>query len=108
LRHNISRILPQQEREVRHTYRFYEIVVRDLREQMMDNMCPNIMMDIIEPSIISVNCGQTTSHVIPFLVLEGKHTHHKPAHMPRQTPTSEVLLSFSIWDKYQSIMPWFQ
>jgi hypothetical protein len=101
LRHNISRILPQQEqrgkknREVRNTYRFYEIVVRDLREQMMDNMCPNIMMDIIEPSIISVNCGQTTSHVIPFLVLEGKHTHHKPAHMPRHQHLKCYFLSKS-------------
>jgi hypothetical protein len=42
--------------------------VRNLREKMMNNMCPNIVVDIVEPSIIPVNSRQAALHIIPFLV----------------------------------------
>ena len=49
------------------SYRFDQVVVRNLGKQVMNHVGTNVMMDVVDPTKISVNCGQTSSHVIPFL-----------------------------------------
>ena len=50
-----------------HSYRFNQVVVRNLGKQMMNHVSSNVMMDVVDPTKISVNCGQTSLHVFPFL-----------------------------------------
>jgi hypothetical protein len=49
------------------SYRFNQVVVRNLGKQVMDHVGTNVMMDVVNPTKISVNRGQTSLHIIPFL-----------------------------------------
>jgi len=44
-----------------------QVVVRNLWEQVMHHMGTNIMLDLVENSIVAVNGGKTTSHVVPLI-----------------------------------------
>lgn len=37
-------------------YRFYQMIVWDLGEEMMYHMCPYVMVDVVYPSIIAIKC----------------------------------------------------
>jgi hypothetical protein len=41
--------------------------MRDLREQMMDDMSSNIMMDVVDHSIVAIEGCQSTTEITPFL-----------------------------------------
>lgn len=51
-------------------YRFNQVVVRNLGEQVVDNMSANVMVNVVDPAIISVNSGQASSHVVPLLFIQ--------------------------------------
>ena len=40
----------------------------NLGEEMMNDMCSNVMMDVVYPTIITVNCCKPSSEVTPFLI----------------------------------------
>lgn len=46
---------------------FGEVIVRNLREQMVHHVCSNIVLNLVENSIITINGGKTTAHVAPLL-----------------------------------------
>lgn len=48
-------------------YSFNQVIVGNLGKQMVDNMCANIMMDVVNDSIIAVNCCQSSPQITPFL-----------------------------------------
>lgn len=48
----------QKEREM---YSFHKVVVWDLREEMVYNMGSNVMVDVIEHSIVSIHSCQPSS-----------------------------------------------
>ena len=55
------------------THRFYQVIVRDLRKQMMNHMCSNIMVNVINPSIVTIKCCKPSPQITPFLsTQEGK------------------------------------
>jgi hypothetical protein len=43
------------------------MVMRDLREQVMDDMSSNIMMDVVDQSIIPIESRQSSTEITPFL-----------------------------------------
>lgn len=49
------------------TDRFYEIVVWDLREEVVDDMSSDVMVDVVYPPVISVDRRQSSSQIGPFL-----------------------------------------
>ena len=52
---------------LRDTHRFYQVIVRDLRKQMVNHMCSNIMVNIVNPSIVAVKCCKPSPKITPFL-----------------------------------------
>ena len=46
---------------------FLEVVVRDRGEQVVDDMCANVMVDVVEDAIVPVQGGEATSQVAPLL-----------------------------------------
>jgi len=44
-----------------------QLIVRNLREEMVHNVRSDIMVDLVEDSIVTVNGGQAPAHVVPFL-----------------------------------------
>jgi len=49
------------------TYCLYEMVMWDLREEMVDDMSPNVMVDVVDPSVVPVERRQATPKIGPFL-----------------------------------------
>jgi hypothetical protein len=49
------------------SYSLNEMVMRDLREKVMDNMSSNIMMDVVDQSIVPIKCRQSSTEITPFL-----------------------------------------
>lgn len=43
------------------------MIVWDLRKEVMNNMGSNVMVDIINPSIVTIKCCKSTSKIAPFL-----------------------------------------
>jgi hypothetical protein len=43
------------------------MVMWDLREEMVDDMSPNVMVDVVDPSIVAVERRQATPKIGPFL-----------------------------------------
>lgn len=46
---------------------FLQMVVGHLGEQVMQHMGPNVMVDLVEDAVVSVNGGQPASQVAPLL-----------------------------------------
>jgi hypothetical protein len=42
--------------------------VWDLREEMVDDMSPNVMVDVVDPPVVPVERCQATPKIGPFLV----------------------------------------
>lgn len=38
-----------------------------LREKMMNDMGSNVMVDVVDPSIVTIKCSKATPKVAPFL-----------------------------------------
>jgi len=51
------------------SYRLNEMVMRDLGEEVMDDMSSNVMMDIVDQSIVPVECRQSSTQITPFLII---------------------------------------
>lgn len=51
------------ERKVRNTGAY-------LREEMMEDVGSNVMMNLVEDAIVSVNCGKSSPEVAPFLCMK--------------------------------------
>jgi hypothetical protein len=49
------------------SYSLNEMVMRDLREKVMDNMSSNIMMDVVDQSIVPIKRRQSSTEITPFL-----------------------------------------
>jgi hypothetical protein len=49
------------------SYSLNEMVMRDLREKVMDNMSSNIMMDVVDQSIVPIKGRQSSTEITPFL-----------------------------------------
>ena len=45
----------------------YEMVMWDLQEEMVDDMSPDVMVDVVDPSIVLVERHQATLKIGPFL-----------------------------------------
>lgn len=43
------------------------MVMRNLREQMVHNVCTNVMMDFVKVPVVEVNGGQPSANEAPFL-----------------------------------------
>lgn len=43
------------------------MVVWDLREEMVDDMSPNVMVDVVDPPVVPVERCQATPKIGPFL-----------------------------------------
>jgi hypothetical protein len=43
------------------------MVMRDLREKVMDDMSSNIMMDVVDQSIVPIKRRQSSTEITPFL-----------------------------------------
>jgi hypothetical protein len=54
-------------------YRFDEMVMWDLREKMVDDMSPDVMVDVVEPSVVPVKRCQASAKVAPFLIINNSH-----------------------------------
>lgn len=48
------------------------MVVWDLREEVVYNMCSYVMVDVVYPSIVAIKCGEAPSQVTPFLHFQRK------------------------------------
>ena len=44
--------------------------MRDLREEVVDNVGADIMVNVVNDAVVSVDCGQRSSEVAPFLIAE--------------------------------------
>jgi hypothetical protein len=44
------------------------MVVRDLREKMVDHVSPDVVVDVVEPPVVPVKCGQASTQIAPCLV----------------------------------------
>lgn len=51
----------------RDTHCFYQVIVWDLRKEMMNHMSSDIMMDVVDPSVVAIKSGQSSPQVTPFL-----------------------------------------
>lgn len=60
------------------------MVVRDLRKKMMDHMGSDIMMDVIDQSVITIKCRKSAPQITPFLSKIRK----KYQHLERATVTN--------------------
>jgi hypothetical protein len=49
------------------------VVVGDLREEMMNHMGPDIMVDVVNPSIVTVKGCKASSQIAPFLLTARKY-----------------------------------
>lgn len=54
-------------RMVTDTHSFYQVIVRDLRKQMMNHMRSNIMVNVVNPSIVAIKCRKPSPQITPFL-----------------------------------------
>ena len=43
------------------------MVMWDLREEMVDYMSPDVMVDVVDPSVVPVERRQATPKIGPFL-----------------------------------------
>jgi hypothetical protein len=43
--------------------------MRDLREKVMDDMSSNVMVDIVNQSIVPVERRQSSTQITPFLIM---------------------------------------
>ena len=43
------------------------MVMRNLREKMMDDMGANVVVNVVNPTIVTIHSSKTTPQVIPFL-----------------------------------------
>lgn len=50
------------------------MIVWDLREKMMYHMSSNVVVDVVDPSIVPIQCCEPSSQVTPFLCLGKFHT----------------------------------
>lgn len=39
----------------------------DSAYQVVYNMCSNVMMDLVEDAVVTIQCGQTTTQIAPLL-----------------------------------------
>jgi hypothetical protein len=44
------------------------MVVRDLREKMVDHVSPDVVVDVVEPPVVPVKRGQASTQIAPCLV----------------------------------------
>lgn len=42
-------------------YRLNKVIVRDLREEMMDNVGANVMVNVVDPAIVTIHSCKTSS-----------------------------------------------
>jgi hypothetical protein len=45
------------------------MVMWDLREKMVHGMSPDVMVDVVEPSVVPVKRCQASTKVAPFLII---------------------------------------
>lgn len=57
---------------LKNTNRLNQVVMGDLRKKMVYHMGTNIMVDVVYPSIVTVNGGKSSPQVTPFLYQEFK------------------------------------
>ena len=50
------------------SYRLNEMVMRDLGEKVVDDMSSNVMMDIVDQSIVPIERRQSSTKITPFLI----------------------------------------
>ena len=50
------------------SYRLNEMVMRDLGEKVVDDMSSNVMMDIVDQSIVPIERRQSSTQITPFLI----------------------------------------
>ena len=50
------------------SYRLNEMVMRDLGEKVVDDMSSNVMMDIVDQSIVPIESRQSSTKITPFLI----------------------------------------
>jgi hypothetical protein len=43
------------------------MVMRDLREEVMDDMSSDVVMDVVDPSVVPVERRQSSTQITPFL-----------------------------------------
>lgn len=43
------------------------MIMRNLREKMMDDMGANVMVNVVHPTIVTIHGCKTTPQIIPFL-----------------------------------------
>jgi hypothetical protein len=49
-------------------YRLDEMVMRDLREEVMDDMSSDVVMDVVDPSVVPVERRQSSTQITPLLI----------------------------------------
>lgn len=54
------------------THSFYKVIVWDLRKEVMYHMGPDVMVDIIDPSIVTIERCKPSSQITPFLSTQYK------------------------------------
>jgi len=56
-----------KKKEEAHAYCFYEMVVRDLREEVVDDMGADVVVDLVDPAVVPVHGGEPPTQVAPLL-----------------------------------------
>lgn len=44
------------------------MVMRDLREKVVNHMSPNVVVDVVDPSVVPVERCQASPQIVPFLI----------------------------------------
>lgn len=57
------------------THCFYQVIVWDLRKEMVDHVSSNIVMDVINPAVVTIKSGQPSPQVTPFLNIREKKSY---------------------------------
>ena len=50
-------------------YRLDKIVMRDLREKMVNDMSANVMVYVVDQPVVPIKCCQSSAQIAPFLLV---------------------------------------
>lgn len=53
------------------------MVMRDLGEKMVNDMCPDFVVDVVDPPIVPVHCRQSSPQIAPFLYISSIYSVQK-------------------------------
>ena len=50
-------------------YRLDKMVMRDLREKMMNDMRANVVVYVVDQTVVPIKCCQSSAQIAPFLLV---------------------------------------